>query len=156
MRVRDLMHVRPVTTEADTPICEVARLMKEFRCGEIPVTEDSRLVGVVTDRDITCRAVAEARDPLTTRVREIMTRRPARIRQDEPLRHAIRLMEDLQVRRLPVVNGDGSVVVGIISMTDICLRASRGTTGELLREVSRHREEAAHQERGPEVFPPYF
>jgi CBS domain-containing protein len=156
MRVRDVMHVQPITADVDTPIRDVAWWMAENCCGEVPVTENNRLVGVVTDRDITCRAVAEGKDPYTTPVREIMTTSPARIRQDERLSHAIRLMEEMQVRRLPVVTGDGGTVVGIISMTDICLCTTCRTTGILLREVSRHREPTPPPVRGPEVFPPYL
>lgn len=155
MRVRDVMTIRPITADADTPIHDIARWMADFSCGEIPITEGNRLVGVVTDRDIACRAVALSKDPLTTTAREVMTIRPARIRQDETLDYAIRLMEDLQVRRLPVVDGDGGAIVGIISMTDICRFTPRWKAGTLLREISRKRPPVVRPARGPEVFPPY-
>ncbi len=155
MRVKDLMKLHPVTAEVDTPIRDVAWWMAEYGCGEIPVTENGRLVGVVTDRDITCRAVAEAKDPFSTPVGEIMTRSPVRIRQDERLSYAIRLMEEMQVRRLPVVTGDGGTLVGIISLTDICLCTTCRTTGTILREVSRKREPVPVPLKGPAVFPPY-
>lgn len=155
MRVRDVMHVRPVTADVDTPIRDVAWWMGEHGCGEVPITEGNRLVGVVTDRDITCRAVAMSMDPLTTPVRAVMTKTPARIGPEKSLRYAIRLMEDLQVRRLPVVDGDGAVI-GIVSMTDVCLCTARHTAGTLLREISRKRETPAPVTRGPEVFPPYY
>lgn len=155
MQVRDAMTIHPVTADVNTSIRDVAQWMGERGCGEIPVTDGDRIVGVVTDRDITCRAVALAKDPETTTVREVMTKRPARIHPEESVRYAIRLMEELQVRRLPVVDGYGKVV-GIISMTDICRCTARWTAGGLLREVSRRREPAPHIERGPEVFPPYF
>lgn len=138
MRVRDIMTVRPVTADLDTPLRDVARRMADFRCGEIPITEGARLVGVVTDRDIACRAVALGKDPATTMASEVMTKTPATVAPDEALNVAISLMEDLQVRRLPVVDEDGAIV-GIISMTDISLYAPRRKAGTLLREVSRRR-----------------
>lgn len=138
MKVRDIMTVRPVIADLHTPLSEVARRMADFKCGEVPITEGSRLVGVVTDRDIACRAVALGKDPATTTAAEIMTKTPATVAPDEPLNDAIRLMEDLQVRRLPVVDEDGAVV-GIISITDISLYAPRRKAGMLLREVSRRR-----------------
>lgn len=138
MKVRDIMTVRPVTADLATPLRDVAKRMCDFKCGEIPITEGKRLVGVVTDRDIACRAVALGKDPATTTVAEVMTKTPATIAPDEPLNDAIRLMEDLQVRRLPVVDDDGAVI-GIISMTDVSLYAPRRKAGMLLREVSRRR-----------------
>lgn len=138
MRVRDIMTIRPVTADVDTPIRDVARRMADFRCGEIPIVDGNRIVGVVTDRDLACRAVALSKDPLSTTAREVMTKTPATVSPDEPLNDAIRLMEDLQVRRLPVVEEDGTIV-GIISMTDVSLYAPRRKAGTLLREVSRQR-----------------
>ena len=138
MKVRDIMTVRPVTADLTTSLRDVAKRMADFRCGEIPVTEGKRLVGVVTDRDITCRAVAMGKDPAKTTAAEVMTKTPATVAPDEPLNDAIRLMEDLQVRRLPVVDEDG-VIIGIISMTDVSLYAPSRKAGTLLREVSRRR-----------------
>lgn len=149
MRVRDIMTIRPVTADVETPIRDIARRMADFRCGEIPITEGDRIVGVVTDRDIACRAVALSKDPTLTTAREVMTKTPATVAPDESLNDAIRLMEDLQVRRLPVVDEEGTIV-GIISMTDISLYAPRRKAGTLLREVSRQRRYTARPEVRPD------
>jgi CBS domain-containing protein len=154
MLVHDVMCLEPVTADVDTPIRDVARSMEEFGCGEIPITEGKRLVGVLTDRDIVCRVVAFEIDPLTATARDVMTRRPARIRPDDSIEHAIELMEEMQIRRLPVVDGEGAVV-GILSMTDVCLCTPCSTAGTLLHEISRRRPPVPRRVRGPEVFPPY-
>ncbi|MDX1584756.1 MAG: CBS domain-containing protein [Thermoanaerobaculia bacterium] len=152
MKVRDIMTVRPVTAEAGASIRELAQMMEESKCGEIPIIEDGRMVGVVTDRDIVLRAVAQGDDPYTTTAREIMTRAPAKVKPDASLRYAIHVMEDVHVRRLPVVD-DAGTIVGILSMTDVCQYAGRLRAGTLVRKISR----PMHVEhpRGPEVFPPY-
>jgi CBS domain-containing protein len=154
MLVHDVMCLEPVTADAEMPIRDVARLMDEFGCGEIPITEEKRLVGVVTDRDIACRVAALELDPRTATARDVMTPRPARIRPDQSLDDAIELMEEMQIRRLPVVDEKGGLV-GILSMTDVCLRTPCGKAGTLLHEVSRRRAPVPPRVRGPEVFPPY-
>lgn len=152
MRVRDIMTLRPVTADVDTPVRDLALQMEEAHCGEIPITEENRLVGVVTDRDIVCRAVAKGYDPNSTTAREVMTRAPAKVHPEDSLGYAVRVMEDVHVRRLPVVDANATLV-GILSMTDVCLYAGRLRAGDLVRKISRPLH-VSHP-RGPEVFPPY-
>jgi CBS domain-containing protein len=134
--VRDIMTSRPVCGSPDATLREIARKMLEANCGEIPICADDMLLGVVTDRDITCRAIAKGRDPMTTTARQIMTKPPATIEADAKIKEAIELMENLRVRRLPVVDEEGRIV-GILSMTDIALHLPHRKSGELLREISR-------------------
>ncbi|HUO84047.1 MAG TPA: CBS domain-containing protein [Thermoanaerobaculia bacterium] len=137
-RVRDIMTAHPICGSPDATLKDLATKMAEFNCGEIPICEMGKLVGVVTDRDITCRAVAAGRDPSLTRASEIMTLAPAAIRPDSKIDASIALMERFQVRRLPVVDENGHIE-GILSMTDIARHLPQRKSGELLREVSRHR-----------------
>lgn len=154
MRVRDIMKFAPVTADLRTPICDVAMLMVEFDCGEVPVTDRGRLAGVVTDRDIACRVVAAGRDPFTTLIKDVMTAEPVSIGPDKAVTAAVRLMESAQIRRLPVVDERGGVV-GIISMTDLCDCMPHWSAGELLREISRKHPAGEIRPTALESFPPH-
>jgi CBS domain-containing protein len=139
MTVNELMTLEPVCCTPQTSLREVARLMSSHDCGEIPVVETREnrlLVGVVTDRDIVLRAVADGRNPADTPIETCMTTRVITIKPDATLDECRRLMEEHQIRRLPVVDGAG-VCCGIVSQADVAQRASTGDTGELVREVSK-------------------
>lgn len=140
MKVSDIMTPNPACCAPETPIIEVARMMVDHDCGEIPVVEangSSRILGVVTDRDIVCRVVAEGGDPNTATARQCMSSPAVHVSPDVTLDEALSLMEDHQIRRLPVVNAAGECV-GIVSQADVAMRAPAGQTAELVREVSRH------------------
>ena len=139
MTVNELMTLDPVCCTPQTPLREVARLMSSHDCGEIPVVEtrDNRLlVGVVTDRDIVLRAVADGRNPADTPISSCMTTDVVTVRPETSLDECRKLMEDHQIRRVPVVDGSGACC-GIVSQADVAQRASAGETGELVREVSK-------------------
>jgi CBS domain-containing protein len=139
MTVNELMTLDPVCCTPQTPLREVARLMSSHDCGEIPVVETKEgrlLVGVVTDRDIVLRAVAEGRNPADTPIASCMTTNVVTVRPETSLDDCRRLMEEHQIRRVPVVDGSGACC-GIVSQADVAQRASTGDTGELVREVSR-------------------
>ena len=139
MTVNELMTLDPVCCTPQTPLREVARLMSAHDCGEIPVVEtrDNRLLlGVVTDRDIVLRAVADGRNPADTPISSCMTTDVVTVKPDTTLEECCKLMEEHQIRRVPVVDGAG-VCCGIVSQADIAQRASTGDTGELVREVSK-------------------
>jgi len=116
---------------------EVARLMVQNDCGEIPVVdEDNQLIGVVTDRDIVCRVVAEGKDPMAITAEECMTHPVIAVFEDDSLDSVLSAMEKHQIRRVPVVDGSGCCS-GIIAQADVALQARDSDVGELVREVSR-------------------
>ena len=135
MQVRDIMTEKPECCEPESTLQEVAQMMADHDCGEIPVMEKNRLVGVVTDRDIACRAVAKGKTPIDTKVREIMSNPVIIVGIDTDIDECCRLMETAQVRRLPVVDDRGNCC-GIVSQADIARRASQQKAGEVVREVS--------------------
>lgn len=137
MRVNDVMTKEPATCSADVPVVEVARMMVEHDCGEIPVTnpETRHLIGVVTDRDIVCRAVAAGRDTAQMLAGECMTTPVVCVTPNATLDECRQIMEDKQVRRVPVVDDQG-MICGIVSQADIALSASARDAGHLVSAVS--------------------
>ena len=140
MKCSDVMTQDPVCCLPDDTARHAATLMKDRDVGPIPVIQDDgsrRLVGIVTDRDLVVKLLAEGRDAKTELVAAVMTRDPVTCRPDDDLDQAVRLMGDRQVRRLPVVDRDQRLV-GIISQADVATRANgEDRTAELVREVSR-------------------
>lgn len=134
-QIRELMTVRPRTVKAGDPIVEAAKLMKGEDSGIAPIVDGDRLVGVVTDRDIAIRVVAEGRDPRETKVEEIASQNLVTIDPQQGLEEALRLMAKHQVRRLPVVEEDGKLV-GIVSQADVARRAGAERTGEVVQQIS--------------------
>ena len=138
MTVRDLMTPDPSCCTMETSLEEVARMMVECDCGEIPVIERQDLrksVGVVTDRDIVTRAVAKGLNPLTLSAGMVMSSPAVTIREHDDVDEVVRVMETHQIRRVPVVDQNGEIC-GIVSLADIARHDSRKQTGELVREVS--------------------
>lgn len=113
-------------------------MMVQCDCGEIPVIERQdlrKVVGVVTDRDIVCRAVARGENPLLLSAAAVMTSPAVTVREHDDVDEVVRLMETHQVRRIPVLEQNGEIC-GIVSLADIARHDSRKQTGELVREVS--------------------
>ena len=132
-----LMTANPQCCNADTPLSEVAKLMVECDCGEIPVVDaGKKLIGVVTDRDIVCRIVAKGQDPCAKKAQDAMTQPVISVKEDCSLDDIVATMEEHQIRRVPVVDANGCCC-GIISQADVALVASDSETGELVKEVSR-------------------
>jgi CBS domain-containing protein len=135
MRVSEAMTRDVRVANPDQSIREVARIMKDIDAGAMPVGDNDRLVGVITDRDIAIRAVAEGKGP-DTRVREVMsTEQVMYCYEDEDLAHVAQNMAENQVRRLPVVNRDKRLV-GIVSLGDVAKEASHTTAGKAVKGVS--------------------
>ena len=136
MRVRDVMtrNVEKVTP-GDT-LQAAARKMRDLDVGPLPVCDGDRLVGMVTDRDITVRATADARDPKTTPVRDCLSPDPAYGFEDEDIEEAARLMQDKQVRRLPVLTRQEQLV-GIVALADVVVEAGKKDVTRTVREVSK-------------------
>ena len=138
MQVKEIMTSDPACCTPDTPLQRVAEMMVEKDCGEIPVVENAASlvpVGVITDRDITCRTVARGLNPLTLTAAECMTTPCITVTPDTSLDDCCRLMEEKQIRRVPVVNTDGACC-GIVALADIARHAPKGETAEVVREVS--------------------
>jgi CBS domain-containing protein len=134
--IRDLMTPNPRSLESGSTVMEAARLMRDEDVGSIPVTEGHKLVGTVTDRDITIRVVAEGKSPESVTVGEIAARELVTIDPQQDLDEALRLMAQHQVRRLPVVEEDGKLV-GIVAQADVAKHASQRQTGDLVEDISR-------------------
>ena len=132
MKAQDIMSKNPTCVTPDTTLVDAARLMKDENIGIVPVVESNnsrKLVGVVTDRDIAVRAVAEGRDGVTTSVGHIMSADVRTTTADESVDDVMKLMGREQVRRIPVVD-DRGVLIGIISQADIVLDAKDNKRAE--------------------------
>jgi CBS domain-containing protein len=119
----------------DQSVQDVARLMEEADVGALPVGENDRLVGMITDRDIALRAVGKGKSPGETRVRDVMSRDVKYVYDDEHLDDVVRNMSEQQIRRLPVMNRDKRLV-GIISLGDLSTRSSPERAGHAMRGVA--------------------
>jgi CBS domain-containing protein len=138
MKVKDVMHKGVDWVSPDTPITEIAKLMRDHDIGAIPIGEDDRLVGMVTDRDIVCKGLADGSfDAARTTARDVMTEGIHCCREDDDLGKAVRHMETLQVRRLPVIN-KSKRMVGILSLGDIGQSAPDPLLSEWVKSVSAH------------------
>jgi CBS domain-containing protein len=135
MKVKDAMTRNVRLTNPDQTIQDAARVMSEIDSGVLPVGENDRLVGMITDRDIAVRAVAEGKGPKTT-VRDVMTPDVRYCFEDEDTDHVARNMADQQVRRLPVLNREKRLV-GILSLGDLAVSEGRRPAGEALSGISR-------------------
>ena len=136
MIVRDIMSRDVEVIHPDSVIQEAANKMKTLDVGSLPVCDNRRLLGVVTDRDITIRAVASGSDPKTTRVSEAMTPELIYCFEDEPLREAAKLMERHQIRRLPILSRE-KYLVGIVSLGDLATQTdNEKLSGTVLEEIS--------------------
>lgn len=136
MNVESVMTANPACCQAKTPLSEVARLMIDHDCGQIPVVDaDGCPVGVVTDRDIAIRIVADGRDSSQCCAGDAMSHSVKTVRRDSALNDAVCLMESAKVRRVPVVDADGKLC-GMFSLADLALTGKDEATAELVKEVS--------------------
>ena len=138
MNISNLMTRDPVCCSPEQSVREVARMMMEHDCGEIPVIRnhgDRTLVGVITDRDIVCRAVAAGMSGDQTTVQSVMSSPAVTASPDMTLEECLALMSSHQIRRIPVVDEHG--VCGIVSQADVAVEAPGRATADLVREVSR-------------------
>jgi CBS domain-containing protein len=134
--IRDVMTSNPRSLESGSSAVEAARLMRDQDVGILPIVEGDKLVGTVTDRDIVNRVVAEGKAPESVTVGEIASRELVTIDPQQDLDDALRLMARHQVRRLPVVEDDGTLV-GVVAQKDVAMHASEAQTGEVVEDISR-------------------
>ncbi len=138
MKVKDAMHKGVDWVSPETPVTELAKLMREHDIGAIPIGENDRLIGMVTDRDIVCKGLAQdSFDAGRAIARDVMTPGIHCCRDDEDLAKAVRHMEKLQVRRLPVIN-KGRRMVGILSLGDVSNSVPGDLLSECVKSVSAH------------------
>lgn len=129
----DVNFVAPTAT-----VAAVARMMREKDIGMMPVGENNRLIGTVTDRDITLRATADGKDPEQATVRDVMSSRIAYCYEDQSIEEAAKVMGEKRIRRLPVLSRDKRLV-GIVSLGDIAAKSGNPqSVGEALAALSRH------------------
>src|SRR5918993_355503 len=131
MKVKEIMTRTPAVCTPETPLQDVARTMVACDCGAVPVVGPSGtgLVGIVTDRDIVVRGVAEGRNPLSLSASDCMTSPAVTIGEDASLDDCTDLMEARKIRRVPVVDSTGAVI-GIVAQADVARHASRKDAGE--------------------------
>lgn len=136
---RDVMTKNPVYALPHDTVAEVARLMKDKDIGPVPIVQDrdgTQLVGIVTDRDLAIKVVADGLDPVTTRVSDVMTTDVVTCREDDKIDKALNAMSKHQLRRIPVVDTN-NMLVGIIAQADVATRMNEPEkTGEVVKEIS--------------------
>jgi len=145
MKVKEIMSKDPACCTRETSLQDVAILMVEHDCGEIPVVdsiESKRPVGVVTDRDITIRTVALGKNPLELKARDCMSSPAVTVHPETSVDECCEVMEENQLRRILVMDESGCCC-GIVSQADIARSASKGETGEVVKEVSRKTHQGA-------------
>ena len=136
MSVKDIMTPEPACCKADSTIQEVAKLMAEMDCGEIPVVDaNGRVQGVVTDRDICCRAVAQGANCASVPISEVMSSPAITVTPDTSIQDCCAVMEEHMIRRVPVVDQNGCCC-GIVSQADFATKTDGGVVDELVREIS--------------------
>ena len=136
MKARDIMTSNPQCVTADESITRAAEIMRSADVGVVPVVEDSgsmRLAGVVTDRDIAIRVVAEGRDGNTS-IRDVMTSNTKTVGPDDSIDRVTEIMKSEQVRRVPVCEGDR--LVGIIAQADVAREGKDSKTGDVVQKIS--------------------
>jgi CBS domain-containing protein len=141
MKVRDIMTRNPACCTPEDTLVDAARLMKINDCGAIPVIEDEenrKPAGIITDRDIVVRGLAADMDPLETSVEDCMTRSLVAVQSDEDVEECVRLMEEHQLRRILVIDNDGSVI-GIVVQAQIALNVDSTMAGEMVEDISEKR-----------------
>lgn len=138
MQVKDVMTPNPACCSSDTKLQEVAQLMVDHDCGEIPVIDgenNRRPIGVITDRDIVCRSVAKGTNPLDLTAADCMSTPAVTVTPETTIEECGNVLEKNKIRRVPVVDADGGCC-GIVALADIALRARDNVANEVVREVS--------------------
>lgn len=137
MKVNEMMHKGVEWVAPETPIAMLAKKMVQHDIGAIPVGEKDQLIGMVTDRDIIVRAVANGKDISKLTARDVMTKGMIYCQDTEEVNDAVRIMESKKIRRLPVLN-ENKKMVGMLSLGDVSHAASREIAAEVMKAVSDH------------------
>jgi|SRR5436190_5913607 len=137
MKVKQAMHKGVQWVGPGTSVEQLARLMREHDIGAIPIGENDRLIGMVTDRDIVCRCIARGLEPRATMARDVMTNGVVFCLDRQELHYVARVMKHKKIRRLPVINGKKRMV-GMLSLGDVYGVAPRSVSEEVMENVSSH------------------
>lgn len=137
MKVKNCMHTGVQWVSPETPVKALANAMLDHDIGAIPVGENDRLIGMVTDRDIALRAVANGKDISAVTARDVMTKGISWCRDSDDVTHAVHIMQSKQIRRLPVIDKNKRMI-GILSLGDLSQAASERTIVATTRAVSAH------------------
>ena len=137
MKVKDVMHRGVAWVEPRTSIREIARMMRDNDIGSVPVGDNDRLVGIVTDRDIICRGIADGADMSGLCAGDVMSKPIIYCRADDELENALRIMEKNRIRRLPVID-EYKRLAGMLALGDISEMGGEEMAGEVMRSVSAH------------------
>ena len=137
MKVKDMMHKGVECVSPDTAVNAIAKRMRELDVGAIPIAKDGKLVGMITDRDITIRCVADNADTSKVKAKDVMTQDVVYCCDNEDVEDAVRIMEGKQIRRLPVLD-EAMQMVGMVSLGDVSHSVPRDITGEVTKAVSAH------------------
>mgnify|MGYP003455103485 CR=1 FL=1 len=137
MQVKDMMHKGVTCLSPDTAVRAVAMKMKELDVGAIPIAKNGQLAGMITDRDIAIRCVANGKDLSKVTAKDMMTPDVVCCRDTQDVQDAVRIMESKKIRRLPVLD-EAKHMVGMVSLGDISHALSQDTTGEVTKAVSAH------------------
>ncbi len=137
MKVKDMMHKGVECVSPDAAIESIAKKMKDLDVGAIPVAQNGSLVGMITDRDIVLRCVANGKDTSKVTAKDMMTAGVVYCRDTEEIEDAVRIMEGKQIRRLPVLD-EAKRMVGMIRLGDISHALPQDIAGEVTKAVSAH------------------
>ncbi len=144
MKCNEVMTKNPVCCLLNDNVVKAAQLMKRLNVGPIPIIdteETKKLIGILTDRDLALEIVAEGRDPISTKVEEVMTPKVVTCQMDDDLQKAMDVMAEHQLRRIPVVDS-GNRIIGIIAQADVATRLDQpAKTAELVKDISQSKKE---------------
>ena len=136
-RIRDVMTPNPKTVTSEQSILEAARIMRDQDTGVVPVVDGKRVIGLVTDRDIVVRAIADGKDCKDIRVSQVMTKNVRTVKDDAAVDEVLRIMSSEDIRRLPIVN-EGNELVGIVSIGDVAMKTERDDkVGKVVENISK-------------------
>ncbi len=135
-QVRDVMTKNPETVSEKDSVLQAARIMRDEDTGVVPVVDGKKIIGLITDRDIVVRGIADGKDIETCRVNEIMSKQVRTVHEDDTVRDVINVMSGAKVRRVPVVNRNDELV-GIVSMADLATETNAtGKVGQTVEHIS--------------------
>ena len=134
--IRDVMTANPETVSERDSLLQAARIMRDQDTGVVPVVDGRKIIGLVTDRDIVVRAIADGKDVSNVRVNEVMTKQVRTVNEDSSVDEVLNLMSGAEIRRVPVVN-QSNELVGIVSIGDLASRTNRdGKVGKAIEDIS--------------------